>query len=69
MRLSKLANEITQSLTLALREDMMRYERGEVKYTPPHGLPSMKKAVIYNTEESCDRKIHIGDKKMIRDWL
>ena len=30
---------------------------GEVKYTPPDGLPSMKKAVIRYTEESYDRLV------------
>lgn len=30
---------------------------GEVKYTPPDGLPSMKKAVIRYTEENYDRLI------------
>lgn len=30
---------------------------GEIKYTPPDGLPSMKKAVIRYTEESYDRLV------------
>jgi aspartate aminotransferase len=30
---------------------------GEIKYTPPDGLPSMKKAVIRYTEENYDRRI------------
>src|SRR5215218_2097351 len=30
---------------------------GEVKYTPPDGLPSMKKAVIRYTEENYDRLV------------
>ncbi len=30
---------------------------GEIKYTPPDGLPSMKKAVIRYTEESYDRRV------------
>src|SRR5574339_177717 len=30
---------------------------GEIKYTPPDGLPSMKKAVIRYTEENYDRLV------------
>ncbi|CAG1023145.1 partial Aspartate aminotransferase, partial [Methylococcales bacterium] len=30
---------------------------GEVKYTPPDGLPSMKKAVIRYTEENYNRLV------------
>jgi hypothetical protein len=56
-------------MSYALSENMMRHERGEVKYTPLHGLPSMKKTVIHYTEETCDRKTYIGNKKMIRDWM
>ena len=31
--------------------------KGDVKYTPPDGLPSMKKAVIRYTEENYDRRV------------
>ena len=34
-----------------------RLTSGEVKYTPPDGLPSMKKAVIRYTEENYDRLV------------
>lgn len=34
-----------------------RLSSGEVKYTPPDGLPSMKKAVIRYTEENYDRLV------------
>ena len=34
-----------------------RLTSGEIKYTPPDGLPSMKKAVIRYTEESYDRLV------------
>jgi aspartate aminotransferase len=34
-----------------------RLTSGEIKYTPPDGLPSMKKAVIRYTEENYDRLV------------
>ena len=34
-----------------------RLTSGEVKYTPPDGLPSMKKAVVRYTEENYDRLV------------
>jgi aspartate aminotransferase len=34
-----------------------RLTSGEVKYTPPDGMPSMKKAVIRYTEENYDRRV------------
>jgi aspartate aminotransferase len=34
-----------------------RLTSGEIKYTPPDGLPSMKKAVIHYTEENYDRLV------------
>jgi len=33
--------------------------KGDVKYTPPDGLPSMKKAVIRYTEENYERRVSV----------
>lgn len=88
MKLSKLANEIAESPTLALNEEARilrergeavinlgigepknktpisavlasgaKLTSGEVKYTPPDGLPAMKKAVIRYTEEAYNRLV------------
>ena len=43
----------------AILASAARLTSGEVKYTPPDGLPSMKKAVIRYTEENYDRLVAI----------
>lgn len=41
----------------AILASAARLTSGEVKYTPPDGMPSMKKAVIRYTEENYDRLV------------
>ncbi|NWG08453.1 MAG: aminotransferase class I/II-fold pyridoxal phosphate-dependent enzyme [Chloroflexi bacterium] len=41
----------------AILSSAAKLTSGEVKYTPPDGLPSMKKAVIRYTEENYDRLV------------
>lgn len=41
----------------AILASAARLTSGEIKYTPPDGLPSMKKAVIRYTEENYDRLV------------
>jgi aspartate aminotransferase len=41
----------------AILASAARLSSGEVKYTPPDGLPSLKKAVIRYTEENYDRLV------------
>ncbi|RPI91237.1 MAG: aminotransferase class I/II-fold pyridoxal phosphate-dependent enzyme [Chloroflexi bacterium] len=41
----------------AILASAAKLSSGEVKYTPPDGLPSMKKAVIRYTEENYDRLV------------
>ena len=41
----------------ALLSSASKLSSGEVKYTPPDGLPSLKKAIIRYTEENYDRMI------------
>ncbi len=39
----------------AILSSAARLSGGEVKYTPPEGMPSLKKAIIRYTEENYDR--------------
>jgi len=41
----------------AILSSAARLSGGEIKYTPPDGLPSLKKAIIRYTEESYDRYV------------
>ena len=41
----------------AILTSAAKLSNGEVKYTPPDGLPSLKKAIIHYTEENYDRLV------------
>ena len=41
----------------AILSSAAKLSTGEVKYTPPDGLPSLKKAIIRYTEENYDRLV------------
>ena len=47
----------TKTPISAVLSSAAKLTSGEVKYTPPDGLPSMKKAVIRYTEENYDRLV------------
>jgi aspartate aminotransferase len=42
----------------AILSSAAKLTSGDVKYTPPDGLPSLKKAVIHYTEENYDRSVN-----------